>query len=266
MTKTAVEAARHIQQWGRHDEEESPRAASDRRGEVQSRSRPAIRDILRRHFIQFSMTAIQDFSTQLRTNRARAPMPQPIDPEVFRRALETLDISVLFTPPTSVPASLSVPPRDLTRHAQPEPEVEPEVDPVVDPVVEPEVEHIMEPTASVESHHPSTDVHGVVGESCVVVERYVAPYRDDAPEETIPSLFPYVGSVYSHDEWLVLLGAHPTGFRTYLLDVDSWRGSSMPREEYRFVDRLGALTSPDTSTVLLALGVPRGSRTSCGCS
>ncbi|KAL3689791.1 hypothetical protein R1sor_016100 [Riccia sorocarpa] len=57
-----------------------------------------------------------------------------------------------------------------------------------------------------------------------------------APEETRPSLFPYAGSVYSHDEWLVLVGAHPTGFRTYLLDVDSWRGSSMPREEYRFVD------------------------------
>ncbi|KAL3676204.1 hypothetical protein R1sor_026152 [Riccia sorocarpa] len=350
MTKTAIEAARHIQQWGRHDEGESSRAASDRRGEVQSRSRPAIRDILRHRFIQFSMTAIQDFSTQLRTNRARTPMPQPVDPEVFRRALETLDISALFTPPTSVPASLAVPPPDLARHAQPEPEVEPEVDPVVDPVVapvdEPEVEHIMEPTVSVESHHPSTDVHGVAGESIMVVERYVAPHRDDgtsgcsrispppitpprtrrgrrgsqslaaddslvlhipsrvvrrgirlrgeaariyrefdpaslevppsipigeevsvwgrrwivrqstlgryaghglfacedilfdsaAPEETRPSLFPYVGSVYSHDEWLVLLGAHPTGFRTYLLDVDSWRGSSMPREEYRFVD------------------------------
>ncbi|KAL3687568.1 hypothetical protein R1sor_013877 [Riccia sorocarpa] len=240
MTKTAVEAARHIQQWGRHDEGESSRAASDRRGEVQSRSRPAIRDILRHRFIQFSKTAIQDFSTQLPTNRARTPMPQPVDPEMFRRALETLDISALFTPPTSVPASLSVPPPDLARHAQPEPEVEPEVEPVVDPVVEPEVEHIMEPTASVESHHPSTEVHGVVGESIVVVERYVAPHRDDdtsgSPEETRPSLFPYAGSVYSHDEWLVLVGAHLTGFRTYLLDVDSWRGSSMPREEYRFVD------------------------------
>ncbi|KAL3688124.1 hypothetical protein R1sor_014433 [Riccia sorocarpa] len=309
MTKTAVEAARHIQQWGRHDEGESSRAASDRRGEVQSRSRPAIRDILRHRFIQFSKTAIQDFSTQLRTNRA-------------------------------------LPPPDLAKHAQPEPKVEPEVEPVVHPVVEPEVEHIMEPTASVESHHPSTEVHGVVGESIVVVEGYVAPHRDDdtsgcsrispppmtpprtrrgrrgsqslaaddslvlhipsrvvrrgirlrgeaariyrefdpaslevppsipigeevsvwgrrwivrqstlgryaghglfacedilfdsaAPEETRPSLFPYVGSVYSHDEWLVLLGAHPTGFRTYLLDVDSWRGSIMTREEYRFVD------------------------------
>ncbi|KAL3685581.1 hypothetical protein R1sor_003603 [Riccia sorocarpa] len=179
MTKTAVEAARHIQQWGRHDEGESSRAASDRRGEVQSRSRPAIRDILRHRFIQFSKTAIQDFSTQLRTNRARTPMPQPVDPEVFHRALETLDISALFTPPTSVPASLLVPPPDLARHAQPEPEIEPEVELVVDPVVEPEVEHIMEPTASVESHHPSTEVHGVVGESIVVVERYVAPHRDD---------------------------------------------------------------------------------------
>ncbi|KAL3696627.1 hypothetical protein R1sor_010703 [Riccia sorocarpa] len=89
-------------------------------------------------------------------------MTQPVDPEVFRRALETLDISALFTPPTSVPASLSVPPPDLARHAQPEPEVEPEVEPVVDPVVEPEVEHIMEPTASVETHHPSTEVHGVL--------------------------------------------------------------------------------------------------------
>ncbi|KAL3683219.1 hypothetical protein R1sor_001241 [Riccia sorocarpa] len=110
------------------------------------------------------------------------------------------------------------------------------VDPVVDPVVEPEVEHIMEPTVSVESHHPSTEVHGVSVESIMVVERYVAPHRDDAPEETRPTLFPYAGSVYSHDEWLVLVGAHPTGFRTYLLDVDSWRGSSMSREEYRFVD------------------------------
>ncbi|KAL3687826.1 hypothetical protein R1sor_014135 [Riccia sorocarpa] len=180
MTKTAIEAARHIQQWGRHDEEESSRAASDRRGEVQSRSRPAIRDILRHCFIQFGMTAIQDFATQLRTNRARTPMPQLVDPEVFRRALETLDISTLFTPPTSVPASLSVPPPDLARHAQPEPEVEPEVDPVVDPVVEPEVEHIMEPTVSVESQHPSTEVHGVEGESIMVVERYVAPHQDDA--------------------------------------------------------------------------------------
>ncbi|KAL3685985.1 hypothetical protein R1sor_004007 [Riccia sorocarpa] len=288
MTKTAVEAARHIQQWGRHDEGESSRVASDRRGEVQSKSRPAIRDILRHRFIQFSMTAIQDFSTKFRTNLARTPMPQPVDPKVFRRALETLDISALFTPPTSVPASLAVPPPDLARHAQPEPEVEPEVDPEVDPVVDPvvelEVEHIMEPTVSVESHHPSTEVHGVVGESIMVVERYVGPHRDDASlevhpsipigeevtvwgrrwivrqstlgrvadygvfacedilfdsaalEETRPTLFPYAGSVYSHDEWLVLVGAHPTGFRTYLLDVDSWRGSSMPREEYRFVD------------------------------
>ncbi|KAL3693616.1 hypothetical protein R1sor_007267 [Riccia sorocarpa] len=145
---------------------------------------------------------------------------------MFRRALETMDISALFTPRTSVPASSAVPPPDLARHAQPEAEVEPEVDPVVDPavdpVVEPEVEHIMEPTASVESHHPSTEVHGVVGESIVVVEGYVAPHRDD--------------DTSGHDEWVVLLGAHPTGFRTYLLDVDSWRGSSMPREEYRFVD------------------------------
>ncbi|KAL3696094.1 hypothetical protein R1sor_010170 [Riccia sorocarpa] len=190
MTKTAVEAARHIQQWGRHDEGESSRAASDRRGEVQSRSRPAIRDILRHRFIQFSKTAIQYFSTQLRTNRARTPMPQPVDPEVFRRALETLDISALFTPPTSVPTSLSVPPPDLARHAQPEPEVEP----VVDPVVEPEVEHIMEPTASVESHHPSTEVHGVVGESIVVVERYVAPHRDD-DTSGCPNLAGYINSV-----------------------------------------------------------------------
>ncbi|KAL3688166.1 hypothetical protein R1sor_014475 [Riccia sorocarpa] len=197
MTKTAIEAARHIQQWGRHDEGESPRAASDRRGEVQSRSRPAIRDILRHRFIQFSMTAIQDFSMQLRTNRACTPMPQPVDPEVFRRALEILDISALITPLTSVPASLAVPPPDLARHAQPEPEVEPEVvpevvpvvDPVVDPVVELEVEHIMEPTVSMESHHPSTEVHGVVGESIMVVERYVAPHRDDgrAPSEQPPS-------------------------------------------------------------------------------
>ncbi|KAL3676821.1 hypothetical protein R1sor_026769 [Riccia sorocarpa] len=175
MTKTAIEAVRHIQQWGRHDEGESSRVASDRRGEVQSRSRPAIRDILRHRFIQFSMTAIQDFSTQLRTSRARTPMPQPVDPEVFRRALETLDISALLTPPTSVPASLAVPPPDLARHAQPEPEVERQVDPVVAPVVEPEVE----PTVSVESHHPSTEVHGVVGESIMVVEKYVAPHRDD---------------------------------------------------------------------------------------
>ncbi|KAL3684423.1 hypothetical protein R1sor_002445 [Riccia sorocarpa] len=281
MTKTAIEAARHIQQWGRHDEGESSRGASDRRGEVQSRPRPAIREILRHRFIQFSMTAIQDFSTQLRTSRARSPMPQPVDPEVFRRALETLDISALFTPPTSVPASLAVPPPDLARHAQPEPEVERQVDQVVDPVVAPVVEPEVEPTVSVESHHPSTEVHGVVGESIMVVERYVAPHRDDdtsgcsrispppltpprtrrgrrgsqslaandslvlhipsrvvrrAPEETRPTLFPYAGTVYSHDEWLVLLGAYPTGFRTYLLDVDSWRGSSMPREEYRFVD------------------------------
>ncbi|KAL3676364.1 hypothetical protein R1sor_026312 [Riccia sorocarpa] len=174
-TKTAIEAERHIQQWGRHDEGESSQAASSRRREVQSRSRPAVRDILRHSFIQFSLSAIHDFATQLRTNRA---------------------------------------------------------------LVEPDVEHIMEPTANVESHHPFTDqeVHGVEGKSIMVVERYVAPYRDDAPKETKPSLFPYVGSVYSHDEWLVLVGAHPTGFRTYLLDVDSWRGSSMPREEYRFVD------------------------------
>ncbi|KAL3681547.1 hypothetical protein R1sor_024503 [Riccia sorocarpa] len=345
-TNTAIEAERHIQQWGRHDKGESFRAASGRRQEVQSRSRPAVRDILRHSFIQFSLSAIQDFATQLRTNRACTPMPQPVDPEMFRRALETMDISALFTPRTSIPASLAVPPPDLARHAQPEPEVDAEVDPTVDLVVEPEVEHIMEPTASMESQHPSTEIHGVVGESIVVVERYVAPYRDDdtsgcsrispppmtpprtrrgrrgsqslaavdslvldipspvvrrgirlrgeaariymefdpaslevppsipigeevsvwgrrwivrqstlgrfaghglfacedilfdsaAPEETRPSLFPYVGSVYSHDEWLVLIGAHPTGFRTYLLDVDSWRGSSMPREEYRFVD------------------------------
>ncbi|KAL3692889.1 hypothetical protein R1sor_006540 [Riccia sorocarpa] len=341
MTKTAVEAARHIQQCGRHDEGESSRAASDRRGEVQSRSRPAIRDILRHRFIQFSKTAIQDFSTQLRTNRARTSMPQPVDPEVFRRALETLDISALFTSPTSVPASLSVPPPDLARHAQPEPEVEPEVEPVVDPVVEPEVERIMEPTANVESHHPWTEVHGVVGESIVVVERYVAPHRDDdtsgcsrispppmtpprtrrgrrgsqslaaddslvlhipsrvvrrgirlrgeaariyrefvpaslevppsipigeevsvwgrrwivrqstlgryaghglfacedilfdsaAPEETRPSLFPYVGSVYNHDEWLVLLGAHPTGCLNLAGYINSVIGTRHPQRQ-----------------------------------
>ncbi|KAL3676545.1 hypothetical protein R1sor_026493 [Riccia sorocarpa] len=127
------------------------------------------------------MSAIQDFATQLRTNRARTPVPPPVDPEVFRRALETLDISALFTPPTSVPASLAVPPPELAMHIQPEPEVEPEVD----PVVEPEVEHIMEPTASVESHHPSADVHGVVGESIVVVERYVAPHQDEGTSGVI---------------------------------------------------------------------------------
>ncbi|KAL3687658.1 hypothetical protein R1sor_013967 [Riccia sorocarpa] len=116
-TKTAIEAERHIQQWGRHDEGESSRAASG----------------------------------------------------------QTMDISALFTPRTSVPASSTMPPPDLARHAQSEPKVEP----VVDPMVEPEVEHIMEPTASVESHHPSTEVHGIVGESIVVIERYVAPHRDD---------------------------------------------------------------------------------------
>ncbi|KAL3702574.1 hypothetical protein R1sor_020596 [Riccia sorocarpa] len=178
-TKTAIEAEQHIQQWRRHDEGESSRAASGRRREVQSRSRLAVRDILRHRFIQFSLSAIQDFATQLRTNHARTPVPQPVDPEMFRRALETMDISALFTPRTSVPASSAVPPPDLARHAQPEPEVDPEVDPAVDPVVEPEVEHIMKPTASVESHHPSTEVHGVVGESIVVVEGYVAPHRDD---------------------------------------------------------------------------------------
>ncbi|KAL3693546.1 hypothetical protein R1sor_007197 [Riccia sorocarpa] len=201
-TKTAIEAERHIQQWGRHDEGESSRAASGRRREVQSRSRPAVRDILRHNFIQFSLSAIQDFATQLRTNRARTPMPQPVDPEVFRRALETMDISSLFTPRTSVPASSAVPPSDLARHAQPEPEVEPEVDPEVDPVVdpavdlvvEPEVEHIMEPTASVESHHPSTEVHGIVGESIVVVEGYVAPHRDD-DTSGCPNLAGYINSV-----------------------------------------------------------------------
>ncbi|KAL3684417.1 hypothetical protein R1sor_002439 [Riccia sorocarpa] len=125
------------------------------------------------------MTAIQDFSTQLRTSRARTSMPQPVDPEVFRRALETLDISSLFTPSTSVPASLAVPPPDLARHAQPEPEVERQVDPLVDPVVAPVVEPEVEPTVNVESHHPSTEVHGVVGESIMVVERYVTPHRDD---------------------------------------------------------------------------------------
>ncbi|KAL3679246.1 hypothetical protein R1sor_022202 [Riccia sorocarpa] len=119
---------------------------------------------------RFSMSAIQDFAMQLRTNHARTLVPQPIDPEVFRRALETLDISALFTPPTSVPTSLAVPPPDLAMHVQPEPKVEPEVD----PVVESEVEHIMEPTANVESHYPSADVLSVVGESIVVVERYVA--------------------------------------------------------------------------------------------
>ncbi|KAL3681418.1 hypothetical protein R1sor_024374 [Riccia sorocarpa] len=236
MTKTAIEADRHIQLWGRHDEGASSRAASDRRREVQSRSRPAVRDILRHRFIQFSMSAIQDFATQLRTNRARTLVPQLVDAEVFRRALETLDISALFTPPTSVPASLAVPPPDLAMHVQPELEVEPEVD----PVVEPEVEHIMEPTASVKSHHPSEDIHGVVGESIVVVERYVAPHRDEgtsgSPEDTRPSLFPYAGSVYSHDEWLVLVEAHQRGFKTYLLDVDSWRGSNIPREKHRFID------------------------------
>ncbi|KAL3686449.1 hypothetical protein R1sor_009023 [Riccia sorocarpa] len=335
MTRTAIEAERHIQQWGRHDEGESSRVASDRGREVHTRSRPVIRDILRRGFIQLSMSAIQDFTTLLRTNRARTPIPPPVDSEVFRRALETLDISALFTPPTSVPASSAVPPPDLGMDVQPEPEVEPEIQPpevqpeVHDqPEVQPEIQHIVEPIASVESHHPSAEVHAVAGESILVVERYVAEDRDDdtsghagislvaddslvldipsrvvprgirlrgeaariyrqfdpaslevppsipikeevsvwgrrwivrqstlgrsaglglfacedisfdsaAPEETRPSLFPYAGSVYSHDEWLVLVAAHQAGFRTYLLDVDSWRGLSMPREEYRYVD------------------------------
>ncbi|KAL3689259.1 hypothetical protein R1sor_015568 [Riccia sorocarpa] len=172
----------------------------------------------------------------------------------------------------------------------------------------------MEPTASVKSHHPSADVHGVVGESIVVVDRNIAPHLDEGPngytpsrvvpkgirlrceaariyrqfdpaslevprsipigedvsvwerrwivrqstlgrsadfglfacddilfdstaqEETRPTLFPYVGSVYNHNEWLALVDVHQRGFSTYLLDVDSWRGSSMPREEYHFVD------------------------------
>ncbi|KAL3678427.1 hypothetical protein R1sor_021383 [Riccia sorocarpa] len=125
MTRTVIEAEQHIQQWGRHDEGESSRVASDRGREVHTRSRPVVRDILRRGFIQFSMSAIQDFTTLLRTNRARTPIPPPVDSEIFRRALETLDISALFTPPTSVPASSAVPPPDLGMDVQPEPEVEP---------------------------------------------------------------------------------------------------------------------------------------------
>ncbi|KAL3688514.1 hypothetical protein R1sor_014823 [Riccia sorocarpa] len=216
------------------------------------------------------MSAIQDFTTLLRTNRARTPIPPPVDSEVYRRALETLDISALFTPPTSVPASSAVPPPDLGMDVQPEPEVEPEIQPEIQPLEvqpevhdQPEIQHTVEPIASVESHHPSAEVHAVAGESILVVERYVAEDRDDdtsghagivessrssrifpppytpprtrPPEETRPSLFPYAGPVYSHDEWLVLVAAHHAGFRTYLLDVDSWRGSSMPREEYRYV-------------------------------
>ncbi|KAL3691578.1 hypothetical protein R1sor_005229 [Riccia sorocarpa] len=136
MTRTAIESERHIQQWGRHDEGESSRVASDRGREVHTRSRPVVRDILRRGFIQFSMSAIQDFTTLLRTNRARTPIPPPVDSEVFRRALETLDISALFTLPTSLPASLAVPPPDLGMDVQPEPEVEPEIQP---PEVQPKV-------------------------------------------------------------------------------------------------------------------------------
>ncbi|KAL3690087.1 hypothetical protein R1sor_016396 [Riccia sorocarpa] len=34
MTRTAIEAERHIQQWGRHDEGESSRVASDRGREM----------------------------------------------------------------------------------------------------------------------------------------------------------------------------------------------------------------------------------------
>ncbi|KAL3686230.1 hypothetical protein R1sor_004252 [Riccia sorocarpa] len=140
MTRTAIEAERHIQQWGRHDEGESSRVASDRGREVHTRSRPVVRDILRRGSIQFSMSAIQDFTTLLRTNRARTSIPPPVDSEVFRRALETLDISALFTPPTSVPASSAVPPPDLGMDVQPEPEVEPEVEPEIQPPeVQPEV-------------------------------------------------------------------------------------------------------------------------------
>ncbi|KAL3688208.1 hypothetical protein R1sor_014517 [Riccia sorocarpa] len=107
------------------------------------------------------MSAIQDFTTLLCTNRARTPIPPPVDSEVFRQALETLDISVLFTPPTSVPASPAVPPPDLGMDLQPEPEVEPKIEPQeVQPEVhdQPEVQHIVELTASVKSHHPSTEV------------------------------------------------------------------------------------------------------------
>ncbi|KAL3677370.1 hypothetical protein R1sor_027318 [Riccia sorocarpa] len=186
MTRTTIEAERHIQQWGHHDEGESSRVASDRGREVHTRSRLVVRDILRRGFIQFSMSAIQDFTTLLRTNRARTPMPPPVDSEVFRRALETLDISALFTPPTSIPASSAVPPPDLGMDVQPEPKVEPEIQPpevqpeVHDqPEVQPEIQHTVEPIASVESHHPSAEVHAVAGESILVVERYVAEDQDD---------------------------------------------------------------------------------------
>ncbi|KAL3688524.1 hypothetical protein R1sor_014833 [Riccia sorocarpa] len=317
MTRTAIEAERHIQQWGRHDEGESSRVASDRGLEVHTRSRPVIRDILRRGFIQFSMSAIQDFTTLLRTNRAHTPIPPPVDSEVFRRVLETLDISTLFTPPTSVPSSSVVPPPDLGMDVQPEPEVEPEVEPEIQATRGSArdddtsghagiVESSRSSRISPPPYTPPRTRRGRRGSQSLaaddslvldipsrVVPRGIRlkdeaariyrqfdpaslevppsiPIREEvsvwghrwivrqstlgrsaglglfaceeisfdsaAPEETRPSLFPYVGSVYSHDEWLVLIAAHQAGFRTYLLDVDSWRGSSMPREEYRYVD------------------------------
>ncbi|KAL3675868.1 hypothetical protein R1sor_025816 [Riccia sorocarpa] len=80
---------------------------------------------------------------------------------------QTADGSSFYTP-TSVPASSAVPPPDLGMDVQPVPEIEPpEVQLEVhdQPEVQPEVQHIVEPIASVESHHPSTEVHGVAGES-----------------------------------------------------------------------------------------------------
>ncbi|KAL3676540.1 hypothetical protein R1sor_026488 [Riccia sorocarpa] len=152
------------------------------------------------------MSAIQDFTTLLRTNRARTPILPPVDSEVFCRALETLDISALFTPPTSVPASSAVPPPDLGMDVQPEPEVEPEIEPSeVQPEVhdQPEVQHIVEPTATVESHHPSAEVHGIVGESILVVERYVVEDQDEdtsghagiVESSRCPNLAGYINSV-----------------------------------------------------------------------
>ncbi|KAL3687019.1 hypothetical protein R1sor_013328 [Riccia sorocarpa] len=149
---------------------------------------------------------------------------------------------------------------------QPEVPVEPDLP--IQPEVPVEPDLPIQPEVPVQPEvlgGPFAEVHGIAGESILVVEGYVAQDLDEdttgcsgeitpppeeitpqpeeitpphtrPPEETRPTLLPYAGSVYNHDEWLVLVAAHQTGFMTYLLDVDSWRGASMPREEYRYID------------------------------
>ncbi|KAL3689490.1 hypothetical protein R1sor_015799 [Riccia sorocarpa] len=304
IMKTAAEQHRHILEWGRYDVGESSCAASSRRREVHTRSRRSFREMMRQRFFESSIAAVEEFGRSFRASQpACTPESPPMDDEMFRRALETLDISSLFAPVRSVPDPPPPPPSDSESDSQPMPEPEgvdsccrgpldehiahehspPYVGIAPMPLAMITPPHTRRGPRGSSSRRPDdsfyVDIRSRVvaggirlrGEAARIYREFdptildlppCIPIREEvivwgrrwivrqstlgasagmglfscedilfdetAPEDTRPVLFPYAGTVYQHPDWLILRETHHRGFLTYVLDVDSWRGSSMP--------------------------------------